>query len=339
MSKTKHVCIAGATGFVGIELIKLLVKHPNIKIKYIFGNEKKIFNKFLNKKIIKNDKKLPKLNKLNINNINKCDVLFSALPHGILNKIANKINSNIVIIDLSADFRLTDVKEFQKWYKTKHQAKNLQKCSIYGLSEIFYSNIKKNNIIACPGCYPTSLLLPLIPLLDENLINTQEIIADCKSGYSGAGKKIFNKKKYPNIDNNISVYGIANHRHLPEIEEYLKKFCKTKLKINFTPHLIPTFRGIISTIYIKSKYNISKLYNKLDKYYKESKFIRVYKNKELNTNDVINTNYCNISINQNRFKNEFIISCSIDNLLKGASGQAIQNFNIRFGFKETKGLI
>ena len=178
----------------------------------------------------------------------------------------------------------------------------------------------------------------MIPLLKENLINSNEIIIDSKSGYSGAGKKTLNTKLYPQIEKNIATYGLSNHRHVPEIEEYLNMYIDNKTQINFTPHIIPTFRGILSTIYIKSNFNLIKLSECLLNFYKNSEFIRFYKKKLINTNEVINTNYCNISINENRLPNSFIISSSIDNLLKGASGQAVQNFNIRFDFEENLSL-
>ena len=334
MNKKLKVCIAGASGFVGQELIKLLLKHPYVEIRHLFVND--LEGKDTNL-IMKH--KLPTFEKTDIKSINNCDVLFSALPHTHSQGIIKSVNENLVILDLSADFRLSNVKTYESWYKTKHESKNLLNNAVYGLSEIFRDKIKTSNLIACPGCYPTSVLLPLIPLLKNNLINTNEIIIDSKSGYSGAGKKSLDDKLYPQVEKNISIYGISNHRHVPEIEEYLNMYISSKTQINFTPHLIPTFRGILSTIYVKSNFNLIKLSDCLSNFYKNSEFIRFYKNKLINTNEVINTNYCNISIHENRLPNSFIISSAIDNLLKGASGQAVQNFNIRFNFEENLSII
>ena len=334
MNKKLKVCIAGASGFVGQELIKLLVKHPNVEIIHLFVNNLGSQDTDLVKK-----HKLPDFRKIDVKLINECDVLFSAMPHTHSQNIIKSVNENLVIFDLSADFRLSNAETYESWYKVKHESKKLLKKAVYGLSEIFRDKIKKSNLIACPGCYPTSVLLPLIPLLKDNLINTNEIIIDSKSGYSGAGKKTLDAKLYPQIEKNIAIYGLSNHRHVPEIEEYLNMFIDKKTQINFTPHLIPTFRGILSTIYIKSNFNLTKLSESLLSFYKNSEFIRFYKKKLINTNEVINTNYCNISINENRLPNSFIISSSIDNLLKGASGQAVQNFNIRFDFEENLSLV
>ncbi len=334
MNKKLKVCIAGASGFVGQELIKLLLKHPYVEIRHLFVNDLEGKDTDLIKK-----HKLPNFEKTDIKSINNCDVLFSAMPHTHSQSIIKSVNENLVILDLSADFRLSNVKTYEAWYKTKHESKNLLNNAVYGLSEIFRDKIKTSNLIACPGCYPTSVLLPLIPLLKNNLIKTNEIIIDSKSGYSGAGKKSLDDKLYPQVEKNISIYGISNHRHIPEIEEYLNMYIGSKTQINFTPHLIPTFRGILSTIYVKSNFNLIKLSECLLNFYKNSEFIRFYKNKLINTNEVINTNYCNISIHENRLPNSFIISSALDNLLKGASGQAVQNFNIRFNFEENLSII
>ena len=180
-------------------------------------------------------------------------------------------------------------------------------------------------------------MLPLIPLVQNKLIKTNNIIADSKSGYSGAGKKTEDKKLYPNIEQNIAIYGVGYHRHMPEIDQILSEKAKKKISITFTPHLIPTFRGILSTIYLELEKNIKldKVMKCLIKFYNKEKFVKIADPKNMiNTNNVINTNFCNISIYKNRFKNKIIIASSIDNLIKGAAGQAVQNFNIRYGFKE-----
>jgi len=336
MSDKLNIAIAGATGFVGLEIIKKISNHPNVNIKYLFVKES--INQDIYKSLPKTIKNLPELKKLDINLINECDVFFPALPHAELHKLAKEISDNVVVIDLSADFRLPDISTYEKWYKIKHESPELQKKSVYGLSEIYRDQIKSSNLIACPGCYPTSVLIPLHPLVSKNLIENHSIIIDSKSGYSGAGKKIYNNDQYPNLDENIAIYGVGQHRHMPEIDYYLSQFSNNKIEVSFTPHLIPTFRGMLSTIYVKSQNSLDDLFGAINEQYKNEPFVEVLKSQMINTDKVTDTNKTLIAIHKSNIENSFIISCSIDNLLKGAAGQAIQNFNIRFGFEETLGL-
>ena len=341
MKKIK-VAIAGATGFVGLELLKILVQHPKVEILHLYSQSK--LKKPINfySKNFKFKKSLPNISIMKDHEIKNIDVIFTALPHGEAHLISKKIGSNTILIDLSADFRIDNKSTFQKWYKLPHLAGKEQKKSVYGLSEINRNFIKKSNYIACPGCYPTSVLLPLLPLVKKKLINTKTIKADSKSGYSGAGKKTNDKKLYPNIDQNISIYGVGQHRHMPEIDQELSKFAKKNIEISFTPHLIPTFKGILSTIYLDLSKGVTiKMVNDcLVNFYKKEKFINIVNSKIMvNTNNVLNTNNCNIAVYKNRFSNQIIIASSIDNLIKGAAGQAVQNFNIRHGFKETLSLV
>jgi len=336
MSDKVNIAIAGATGFVGLEIIKKISNHPNVNIKYLFVKES--INQDIYKSLPKTIKNLPELKKLDINLINECDVFFPALPHAELHKLAKEISNDVVVIDLSADFRLPEISTYEKWYKIKHESPELQKKSVYGLSEIYRDQIKSTNLIACPGCYPTSVLIPLYPLVSKNLIENHSIIIDSKSGYSGAGKKIYNNDQYPSLDENIAIYGVGQHRHMPEIDYYLSQFSNSKIEVSFTPHLIPTFRGMLSTIYIKSQNSLDDLFGAINEQYKSEPFIEVLKSQMINTDKVTDTNKTLIAIHKSNIENSFIISCSIDNLLKGAAGQAIQNFNIRFGFEETLGL-
>jgi len=340
MKKIK-VAIAGATGFTGLELVKILLKHPGVDIVELFAqsNLGKAISYF--DKSIKNTKKLPAISSMKASNLSKIDVIFTALPHGEAHMVAKRLRKDSVLIDLSADFRISSKSVYEKWYKVPHLAIDKQKNAVYGLSEINRSLIKKTNIISCPGCYPTSILLPLIPLLKKKLINHKTIKADCKSGYSGAGKKTEDKNLYPNINENLAIYGVGQHRHMPEIDQELSKHAKKKINITFTPHLIPTFRGILSTIYLDLSKNITSnmVYKCLVNFYKNERFVKILDSKTMiNTNNVVNTNYCNIAVYDNRFKNQIIIASSIDNLVKGAAGQAVQNFNIRYGFAENLSL-
>ena len=329
-----NALIAGSTGYIGIQLIKLLVKHKYINIKYLCGNSsvgKKI--SYYDKSI--SIKKLPKIIKFNKNLLKDIDVIFTALPNGEAQDIANQLNANIVLIDLAADFRLEKSIDYLKWYKKKHKAINLIKKSLYSLPEINGNELNKYQIISCPGCYPTSILLPLVPLFKNKLVNVKNIIIDSKSGYSGAGRRVHKKYKNKNLYESLSAYGVGFHRHNSEIAQMLKKYSTKKVDFSFTPHLTPMFRGILSTIYIDLNNGItkSKVIKKLSNFYKKSNFVKVLKaNSLISTNDVINTNNCYISVCETKYKNKIIILSAIDNLIKGGAGQAVQNLNIKFSF-------
>ena len=335
-----NLLIAGSTGYIGVQLIKLLIKHKYVNIKYLCGNNsvgKKIsyFERSLS------SKRLPKITKFNKKYLKNIDVIFTALPNGQAQDISKKINNKIVLIDLAADFRLNKASTYQKWYKQKHRAiKNISK-SIYSLPEINGHEIKSKNIISCPGCYPTSILLPLIPLLKTKIIKSNNIIIDSKSGYSGAGRSVHKKFKKKNLYESLSAYGVGFHRHNSEIRQILNKY-SNKLEFEFTPHLSPMFRGILSTIYVETqkKINQNDIIKTLSNFYKNDTFIKVLdKDKLISTNDVINSNNCFISVCKSKNNNKFIILSAIDNLIKGGAGQAVQNLNLRFNFPIKTGLI
>ena len=336
-----NALVAGSTGYIGTQLIKILVKHKHINIKYLCGNSS------VGKSIVSYDKslskyKLPKIKKFNKNLLNDVDVIFTALPNGEAQDISKHLNNKNILIDLAADFRLEKASEYKKWYKQKHRAVKLIKKSIYSLPEINREELKKYNIISSPGCYPTSILLPLIPLFNKNFINFKNIIIDSKSGYSGAGRGVHKKYKNKNLYESLKAYGVGNHRHNSEIDQMLKKFTKKKIEVSFTPHLSPMFRGILSTIYLDLNKNVnqSKVISLLSKFYKKEKFIKISKSDTLiSTNDVINTNNCLISVCKSKFKNKIIILSAIDNLIKGGAGQAVQSLNNKFNYPETTGLI
>lgn len=339
MSKI-NVLIAGSTGYIGVQLTKILVNHKKVNIKYLCGSSsigKKIsyFDKSLSKY------KLPKIIKFNKNLLLNVDVIFTALPNGETQKISKLLLKKNTLIDLSADFRLKKTSDFLKWYKIKHSASNMIKNSIYALPEIKRNRIKNKKIISCPGCYPTSILLPLIPLLKKRLISNNNIIIDSKSGYSGAGRGVHKKYIRKNLYESLSAYGIANHRHNSEIQQELDLCSGKKNNFHFTPHLTPMFRGILSTIYIDLIKGVTKnkINSVLNKYYKKEIFVSIAKpDTLLSTNDVINTNNCIISVCKSKHRRKLIILSVIDNLIKGGSGQAIQNMNILYNFKENEGL-
>ena len=329
-----NVLVAGSTGYIGIQLIKLLVKHKYVNIKYLCGNSS-VGKKISSYEKSLSNKKLPRIIKFNKNLLKDIDVVFTALPNGEAQDISRYLNKNITLIDLAADFRLENGSEYLKWYKQKHRAKNLIKKSLYTLPEINGKDLKKYQIISCPGCYPTSILLPLIPLFKDKLVKVKNIIIDSKSGYSGAGRGIHKKYKDKNLYESLSAYGVGFHRHNPEINQMLKKFTKKEINFSFTPHLTPMFRGILSTIYIDLEKGItqSKVIKKLSDFYKKDNFVKIMKADALiSTNDVINSNNCFISVCKTKYKDKIIILSAIDNLIKGGAGQAIQNLNMKFSF-------
>ncbi len=340
MSKL-NVLIAGSTGYIGVQLIKLLVKHKKINIKYLCGKTsigKKIY--FYDKEL--KYKKLPNIVKYNKAFLNDIDIIFTALPNGEAQVISNHLLKKNTLIDLAADFRLKNSSQYFQWYKLKHKAKSKIKKSIYALPEICGNKVKNFKIISCPGCYPTSILLPLIPLVRSNSVNLKNIIIDSKSGYSGAGRNVHKKYKNKNLYESLSAYGIGFHRHNSEIYQELRNYTRSEINFTFTPHLSPMFRGILSTIYLDLKlgYSIKKIEAILRKYHKRNKFVKILKNNSvISTNDVINTNNCLISICKTKYKNKIIILSAIDNLIKGGAGQAVQNMNIKFDFNISEGLL
>ena len=338
--KKINIAIAGATGYVGLDLVKLLSNHPKANIKYLCAQKKIGKNiQYFDKRI---KKKLPKITNLKKVNWNSINILFTALPNGESQALAKTLmNKKLKIIDLSADFRLSNALLYKQFYKRKHMAKDLIHKSIYSVSEFVKDKIRNYKIISCPGCYPTSIQLPLLPLLKKNIINTNNIIIDSKSGYSGAGKNLKKKFKHKNIFSSVHAYGIYKHRHTSEIDQEIKKVTKSNVKYIFVPHLIPTFRGMLTSIYLNLKPGISakKIYKELKEYHKKNYFVKITSfNKNLGTENVLNTNFCEISVCKLKVKNKIVILSAIDNLVKGAAGQAIQNMNIIYKFNENLGL-
>ena len=340
MKKTITVAVLGSTGYVGLELIYILSRHSGIKIIFL-GSEN-----FPNKDIREFDKRitndtLPKLDLYKNIDLTNIDVVFLALPHSVSQNFVKENINKTKIIDLSADFRLDDSEVYKNNYNLKHLCPELLKNFIYGLPEINYELIQNSNNIAVPGCYPTSVLLPLIPLLKTNLIRSDNIIIDSKSGYSGAGKK-FDKK---NISNNGMLnfynYNTNQHRHICEIHQELSKISNISIKFSFNPHIMPIFRGMMSTIYCDLNINISNHHiNKcIKKFYSNTNFVKLINTKDRNDFfKVQNTNNCFIKFFNHYDSSKIIIVSLIDNLLKGASGQAVQCMNIMFSYDEKLGL-
>ncbi len=286
--------------------------------------------------------KLPKVVKLAEIDMKNVDVVFCCLPHGTSQQVINELPKNVKIVDLSADFRLFDVDLYEKWYGHPHLAPDLQKQAVYGLCELFAEPIKTARVVANPGCYPTSATLPLVPLLRRYAIETTDIIIDSKSGVTGAGRSEKLGNLYCEVNEGLKAYSVCNHRHMPEIEQTLSAAAGSDVKVHFTPQLVPMNRGILSTIYVKLAKDITtnEIRNILQDRYKDSQFVNVLPHGQLpSTRDVYGTNSCVIGVENGRTSDRAVIVSVIDNLCKGASGQAVQNMNIMFGLPETTGLL
>ena len=336
------IAVIGATGYTGLELVYLLSKHPKAKIINLCAtkNIRKKISMF-EKRIKKNLPLISRVEKVDWKNIN---LVFLSLPNGEAQKLIKKTffkYPHLKFIDLSADFRIKDKNKYFKTYNIKHKAPNLIKDSLYGLCELNKKKLNNYRIIANPGCYPTSIQLPLVPLIKKDLIHKKNITIDSKSGYSGAGKNLHKKFKHKNLLTSTFAYSTKNHRHICEIDQELEIHTKKKVQFTFNPHLLPTFRGILSCIYVslKKTNNTTTLVKELKKYYSKSKFVKILKlNSSLGSGNVLNTNFCEISVCETRIKDKIIILSAIDNLFKGASGQAIQNMNLIYKYPETLGL-
>ncbi|MFT6105987.1 MAG: N-acetyl-gamma-glutamyl-phosphate reductase [Rickettsiales bacterium] len=336
-----NIAILGASGYTGVETIRLILSHSKVQIKALIADSnagKEIAEIYPH--LLPFD--LPILKKIDEVDFEKIDLAFCCLPHttsqSTIKDLLGKY-SHLKIIDLSADFRLKNPDDYKKWYDHGHVAVDLQKEAVYGLSEICRDKIRKSKLIANPGCYPTSALLPLLPLIKNGLIESDGIIIDSKSAASGAGRSLRLGNLFCETNESMKVYGIATHRHTGEIEQEISKVAGTELQVCFTPHLVPMNRGIISTIYVNLKNNLTAddLFNCLSTKYQDEYFVNVSKTHP-STKDVAGSNFCHIGVFESRLPNQAIIVCVIDNLVKGASGQAIQNMNIMFGFDEKEGL-
>ncbi len=338
MRKSK-IGIIGATGYTGSELVRILTNHPNVEITMITSESRagELFSDvhpFLHGIA---DQKLVSINQVDEYDL---DLVFLALPHGVSMDFVKRFkNKSFKIIDLSGDFRLNSKEVYEEWYKLKHIFPEGIEKSVFGSPELFFDEIKNAKLIANPGCFPTTAILGLAPLLKANLIEENSIIVDSKTGVTGAGIKSKPVNMYSNVNDNFKAYGLKNHRHTIEMQGILDKVSENKTLIQFTPHLLPVDRGILSTIYVRPKGEMDekKLKELYTSFYTNAPFVRL-REQEPAIKDVRGSNYCDLFVTYDKRTNMIIIISVIDNLIKGAAGQAIQNMNIMLGLEETSGL-
>jgi len=341
MTDKIKVAIMGATGYAGAELVRFLSRHPKAEITALSSRQyagrpfSEIYPAMYN--IVDMPCEDFSVDAI----VNKAEVFFLALPHKLSMNTAKELAEyGKKIIDLSADFRFKNALTYKSFYE-EHTAAELLKKAVYGLSEVYFEKIKDSSLIGNPGCYPTSVLLPLIPLIRENLILPKTIIADSKSGASGAGRSASIATLFCEVNEGFKAYKVSDHRHTPEMEEVLSNEAGKDVKITFTPHLVPINRGILTTTYANINENVKYDHIKdcLSSFYNGKNFVRICKGEQLpNVMYVQGTNYCDIGFRIENKTNRLILISAIDNLVKGAAGQAIQNMNIMLGLPETTGL-
>ena len=336
--------IIGASGYTSSELMRLLVTHPkDLKIELVTSET------FTGQRV---DRVLPNLRgfidldfeKLEIQSLgNQVDVVILAVPHKVAMEFVPQIrNQDIRVIDFSADYRLNNQLVYEKWYGIDHTDPDRMLNAVYGLPERYRDLIRGADLVANPGCYPTTSILPSIPIISEQLVELDQIIIDAKSGISGAGSKPKDTTHYPNRESNLVAYGLASHRHTPEIEQELSAINGDEIIVNFTPHLVPMTRGILTTLYFKLKQSMSTqdLLAVYADFYRNEPFIRVLDLGEYpQTKSVLGSNFCDIGLEVDPRTNRAIVMAATDNLVKGASGAVVQNLNLMFGYDETAGLM
>ena len=334
-----RVGILGATGYTALELIKLLLRHPEVEITTLTSRQEG------NPHVAAVHPQLVGRIDLHLEDsaaevlASKVDCVFSCLPHGAsATTIKTLLERNLRVIDFSADYRLNDEESYAEWYGQKHTDPARLGHTVYGLPELFREQIPQAQLVANPGCYPTSAILALAPLLQQNLIQTDGIIVDSKSGVTGAGRTPKLTVHFPECNESISAYNIGRHRHTPEIDQILQRSTGKRVEVVFTPHLIPMDRGILTTAYAIPSSGVAdeQLFGCLHDFYSDKPFVRVVQHLP-GTKDSANTNFCDITVRTSRGR-VILISC-LDNLIKGASGAAVQNFNLMYGFPETMALL
>ncbi len=340
MSDKVNVAILGASGYTGAELVRLLAAHGRTRIAALTADRRAgqpmsaVFPHLATLD-------LPDMVAIAEVDWDGIDVVFCALPHGTTQEVIAGLPDRVKVVDLSADFRLFDVKTYAQWYGHDHKAAKLQKDAVYGLTEVHRGKVKQARLVANPGCYPTASQLPLIPLLKAGLIEPDDIIIDAKSGVTGAGRAPKEGTLFAEVAEGIHPYGVASHRHSPEIEQGLSEAAERPMTVSFTPHLMPMSRGILASIYAKTKggADAKVLRETLATAYANEPFVKILPEGVMpQTRHVRGSNLCLINVVDDRITGRVMLFSVIDNLVKGASGQAIQNMNVMLGFDETEGL-
>lgn len=337
------VGIVGGTGYTGVELLRLLAAHSEVEIQVITSRSEKglpVADMYPN---LRGHLDLA-FSEPDMSVLKKCDVVFFATPNGIAMTMARElVDAGVKVIDLAADFRIKDIDEWSKWYGIDHACPELVEQAVYGLPEVNRAEIKKAKLVANPGCYPTAVQLALLPLIENALIDTNNLIADAKSGVSGAGRTAAVGTLQAESSENFKAYGVAGHRHLPEIKQGLALANKADVGLTFVPHLVPMIRGIHATCYAtlntKGKKSVAELQSLYEKQYADEVFVDVMPAGSFpETRSVKGANYCRMAIHVPQDGDTIVILSVIDNLVKGAAGQAVQNMNIMFGLNEDAGL-
>lgn len=334
--------IIGATGYTGAELVRLLVRHPHIELVALTSRN------FAGQAMAGVYPSLQGFSEAICEDLSpeevlsRAEVVFLALPHGHAVPVAEEAEKRgIRVIDLGADLRFRDARVYEEWYGIKHTNPGLAARAVYGLPEIYRGEIASARVVANPGCYPTSVILALAPLLKAGYVDPQSIIIDSKSGVSGAGRKAQITSLFVECNENIHPYGVTVHRHTPEIEQELSRLAGEAVRVSFTPHLLPISRGILSTIYVNLKEDVREedLRQVYREFYREAPFVKLLPPGQWpHTRWVYGSNFCHLNLAVDRRTGRVIVASAIDNLTKGASGQAIQNLNLMFGWPETTGL-
>ncbi|MFO7477556.1 MAG: N-acetyl-gamma-glutamyl-phosphate reductase [Methyloceanibacter sp.] len=338
--QTIRAAVLGASGYTGADMIRLAARHPGIEITALIAKGhagQSLTQVFPHLSSLG----LPALVTAEDADWDQVDVVFCGLPHGTAHNEIGKLPKRIKVVDMSADFRLRDPKLYAEWYGGEHSAPALIEEAVYGLTEHYRDRIKSARLVACPGCYPTAVLLALLPLVKAKLIETADIIIDAKSGVSGAGRTLKQSILFSEAGEGLSPYGIGNHRHVPEIEQELGAASGSAVRVNFTPHLAPMARGELCTSYVRlaGKASAADLRQALTGAYAGGPFVRILEDGAIPaTQQVRGSNFCHIGVFADRLPGRAIVVSAIDNLVKGSAGQALQNFNLMYGFAETEGL-
>jgi N-acetyl-gamma-glutamyl-phosphate reductase len=339
-AKKFRIAVVGASGYTGADLIRLAAIHPSMEIKVLTANThagKKAHEVFPHFSALG----LPPLIKTEEADWTGIDAVFCGLPHATSQEVIKTLPAHLKIIDMSADFRLRNPAVYEKWYGTPHKASELQKEAVYGLTEHYREEIRKARLIACPGCYPTAALLMLLPLVKDGVIDASDIVIDAKSGVSGAGRSLKQNLLFTEAGEGLSPYGVASHRHAPEIEQEISKLAGRDVIVNFTPHLVPMSRGELCTTYARLAPSASAqdCATSLVAAYDGEPFVRMApKGVMPSTQFVRGSNHVMLAVYADRIPGRVILISTLDNLVKGSAGQAIQNFNLMFGLPETSGL-